>query len=143
MVRTACAPARAVGSSPGEGQDPWPELLGPLLDRREVQRVLRVDGPEDVEDLTTTGRLLGLPNRNGDVLFPAFQFGADGTLSPTIGRVLAILEPVVVTPYSIASWPRSPKDHLDGRTPIEWLERGLDPEQVIAAAELAAARLAL
>jgi hypothetical protein len=49
---------------------------------------------------------------------------------------------VVETPYTIASWLKSPKESLEGETPLRWLERGSKPDLVIEAAKLTAARLA-
>lgn len=143
MVRTALVPAEMLRPPVGDGEERWRDLLGPLLDRRDVQHRLGPGPAADVRDLEASGRLLGLPTESGDVVFPAFQFGPDGNVDPTILRILAILGPVVATPYTIASWLRSPRKDLGGRTPVEWLELGHDPDSVIAAAELAAARLEL
>jgi hypothetical protein len=142
MVRTAPSPAGALRPPAGDGEERWRALLGPLLDRVEVQQRLGL-GAADVRTMEAGGRLLALPTESGDVVFPAFQFGPDGKVEPTIGRVLAILLPVVVTPYTVASWLRSPRDDLGRQTPLDWLAAGHDPDQVIAAAELTAARLAL
>ena len=87
-------------------------------------------------------RLLALPTREGDVVYPAYQFNKTGTVYPDIERNISIFDGVVATPYTIASWLRGPKKYLGGNAPIQWLELERDPEPVLAGAEVAAARLA-
>lgn len=141
MARTAQATAEAHGLAAVDGLDPWRELLGAVLDRREVERLLNLGTQGELDDLVAESRLLALPAKRGELLFPAFQFGPNGSLNQTIIKVMTILRPVVVTSYTIASWLRSPKEQLGGKTPVEWLDLGNDPESVIAAAELAADHL--
>lgn len=120
----------------------WTEFFGPLLDAPEVARVLGVSSVQTVADLEQDKKLLALPTRDGRLVFPAFQFSQTGAIYPEIERIIAIFDDIVVTPYTIASWLRGPKEYLQGNSPIRWLELGRDPELVIAGAEVAAARLA-
>src|SRR5687767_7828617 len=120
MVRTTLVSAGTLRRSVGDGENRWRDLLGPLLDHHDVQRRLGLDAAEDIGDLVDSNRLLAVPTDEGDELYPEFQFEPGGNINPTIGRVLAILGPVVVTHYTIASWLRSPREDLGGRAPVEW-----------------------
>ena len=120
---------------------PWRDLLGPLLSSEDVQRLLGTQTRQEFNALVRQKRLLALPTKRG-VVFPAFQFTSDGTPHPAIATVVDILADRVATPYTIASWLKSPKDDLGGETPMRWLELERDPERVIAAAQVTAARLA-
>jgi hypothetical protein len=118
------------------------EFFGPLLDSEEVRRRLGVSSTQEVVELVRSGKLLVLPSREGELIYPAFQFSDEGNVYPEIERITAIFDGVVVTPITIASWLRGPKEYLEGLSPMRWLELGRDPEPVIAGAEVAAARLA-
>jgi transcriptional regulator with XRE-family HTH domain len=120
----------------------WKRLLGPILTMKQVQRLLRLQTSEEVNELVNQRRLLALPAEHGVVRYPAFQFTDAGEVYPTIPTILEIFDGAVETQYTVASWLQSPKEYLEGNTPIGWLERGRDPDRVIAGAEQAAARLA-
>ncbi len=119
----------------------WRAFLGPLLSQTEVQQLIGADSANEVDALVAEQRLLALPTHEGDVVYPAFQFRADGSPYPVVGRVIEILGPVAVTPYTIASWLMSPKPYFRGTSPIHWLEMGRDPRRVVAEARLAAAHM--
>lgn len=125
----------------GESLAVWQAFLGQFLSKSEVQELIGAETASEVDALVEDGRLLALPTHEGDVVYPAFQFRADGTPYPTIGRVIEILGPVAVTPYTIASWLMSPKPYFRGTSPIHWLEMGRDPRRVVAEARLAAAHM--
>lgn len=126
----------------GESRDVWRNVLGPLLERDEACRLLGVGSGHDIDVLVRDKQLLALPTHEGDTVFPAFQFGRDGKPYPVISRVIDILDPVVESPYMIASWLKSRKADLGDRTPIEWLELGRDPRRIVAEARQSAAHLA-
>ena len=86
-------------------------------------------------------QLLALPTLIGQVVYPAFQFGEQGGVYPSIERILRIFDGIALTPYTIASWLRGPKDYLEGETPMRWLELERSADPVIAGTEVAAARL--
>ena len=124
----------------GEDESFWRAYLDPVLDAEAVGKYLGLASVGDVQALVGQNKLLAVPAASG-FLYPAFQFRA-GKTDPTISRVVGILGRVVVTPYTIATWLKGAKpDLLEGKTPLEWLESGGDPNRVVAAAELAAARL--
>jgi len=125
-----------------ESRAVWRAFLGPLLSQTEVQDLIGAASAQDVDALVQERRLLALPTHEGDVVYPAFQFRADGSPYPVIRRVIEILGPVVESPYMIASWLKSRKADLGGRTPIDWLEMGKDPRRVVTEARLSASHLA-
>jgi hypothetical protein len=119
----------------------WATLLGPYLTREDVAARLHVTGPDGIDDLVRTGKVIELPTSMG-ARFPVFQFTETGELDPTISEVAGILADVVQTPYTIASWLKGAKPALlDGKTPIEWLAGDCDRDAVIAAAQSLATRL--
>lgn len=123
-------------------QERWRQLLGPYFDGAAVKQQLGLATSEEVTKLVEQKRILALPTTNG-VAYPAFQFTDKGKLNPTISRVVSILDEVVATPYTTASWLKGSKPNLlGGETPLEWLANNRDPECVIEAAEITASRLA-
>lgn len=118
----------------------WGAHLGPLLDAKEVRRILGVGTRQAVSDLARRRRLLALRRRDGRVVYPAFQFGAHGRPHEALPRILAIVAPHV-DPWTIASWFRTPSKLLGGASPARWLELGRDPERVLEAARRTAARM--
>jgi hypothetical protein len=119
----------------------WREVLGPLLSIDEAQQRLGLVSHREVLEMAHRKQLLALPTREGRVVYPAFQFDAQGRVYPSIERIMRIFDGVVATPYTIASWLVGPKDYLEGETPIRWLQLERDVDPVIEGAEVAAARL--
>lgn len=120
----------------------WTNHLGPLLDAKQVQDLLRVDTRQAVSDLRARRRLLGLPKKSGRVVFPAFQFGDSGRPFQALPQILEIFEERTrVDPWTIASWFVTPQALLAGMTPAQWLAKGEDPDLVVRAARRTAARL--
>src|SRR5438270_1543503 len=67
----------------------WNRQLGGWLDVQEVQALLGVTTRQAVHDLVKRGKLLGLPMRNGRIVFPRPQFGPDGRPYPAIAGIVA------------------------------------------------------
>jgi hypothetical protein len=82
----------------------WQRQIGPLLDGAQARQLLGVRTRQAVDDLVKRGGLLGLPSRDGSIVFPAFQFSAEGRPLPALPAILAIFSGVVERPYTIASW---------------------------------------
>lgn len=76
-------------------------------------------------------KILGLPF-GGKIIYPRFQFDADGQPYPLMRNVLKAL-PDDMTPWQVAFWIVSPNARLDTATPIDAIRRG--DGLVIAAAE--------
>ncbi len=118
----------------------WRDQLGPLYSTRQVS-VLMGNSKQAVSELARRKRILALSSRRGPPLFPAFQFGRDGRPLPGIPQVIAILAPVVATPFTIASFLSTAQAALEGQTPARWLKRRRPLEPVLASARRQAARL--
>lgn len=97
----------------------WAEQLGPVYRQGDVARLL----DKTRQAVSADSGLLRLTLRNGDIGYPVFQFDGRRML-PGVREVVRLLEPVVASPWTIASWLTSPAGELDGRAPIEVLRDG-------------------
>jgi hypothetical protein len=77
------------------------------------------------------GRVLGV-DWGGSVVFPAFQFGADGKPLSVIAAVLSHLRAAGLDDWQAALWFASPTGWLADRRPVDVLDRA--PEAVVTAA---------
>lgn len=119
----------------------WLHRIGPLLDGRDVQRLLKVSTRQAVSDLVKRRRLLALPTAAGSLAYPAFQFNQGGRPNPALPRILEQFAKAAVDAHTIASWFTTPQSLLRGETPARWLKERRDPSAVIEAARRTAARL--
>lgn len=122
----------------------WKGQLGPLLETDQVRRLVGVKSRQAVSDLGSRRRLLALPRSGRRVVYPAFQFAANGRPFEVLPRVLAEFEErgAAVSRWTIASWFVTPQPLLGGQTPAGWLKAGRDPEKAVLAARRTAARMA-
>jgi hypothetical protein len=126
----------------GAAEVTWQDHLGPLYEWRQVADVLRtVRTRQGVNDLGRRGRLLALPTKTGQVLYPAFQFRGGRPL-PGLPEVLSTFSETGPSPWTVASWFVTSQDELEGRTPVEWLSGPESPEPVKVAARRAAGAFA-
>lgn len=121
--------------------DSWEGYFGHLLSEDDARQRLGGLSGVEIDDLVTTHQLLALPMKHGELAFPEFQFAGQAGLNPVVAAILAILEPVVESPYTMAAWFISPQPMLNGETPARWLERARSTERLTAAARDSAARL--
>jgi hypothetical protein len=112
-----------------------------MLSSKEVRELTGRGTRQSVSELAKRRRLLALPEDDGRLTFPAFQFGRTGKRLPALEQVLAIFDGAVETPYTVASWFVTPESRLDGKTPAAWLRAGRRPEPVLEAATRYAQRL--
>ncbi len=119
----------------------WRKHLGPTYSTKQVIQVMGRGTRQSVSELAKRRRLLALPEEEGRLAFPAFQFGRDGKRLPALERILAIFDGAVESPYTIASWFVTPEPRLNGKTPAAWLRAGRSPEPVLEAATRYAQRL--
>jgi hypothetical protein len=101
----------------------WAQHLGPAYPTRHVRKLFK-SSKQAVSDRVRRGTLLAFRNEDGELVYPAFQFGPDGQPVRGIAGVVGALRDVVETPYTIAAWLVSPEAELDGSTPIDQLRRG-------------------
>jgi hypothetical protein len=111
-------PRHRDGDTMTEGDDAvWSDQLGPAYTATEVAERMGVA----VEDIEDHRGLLRLKQRDGQTVYPAFQF--DGN-QPVDGLQTVVFEltPRVATPWTIASWLTA--DHQGLGRPIDGLRRG-------------------
>lgn len=106
----------------------WAAQLGPVYSTSDTARLLETS----TESVEQDSRLLRLEMRSGRIGYPVFQF--DGrTQIDGVGDVVEILTTAATSPWTIASFLRSPQPAFDGREPIELLREG-NVEAVVDAA---------
>lgn len=116
------------------------EAVGPFYGSAGVARRLSISS-DAVADRAGQHRLLGCPTAEGTVVFPVFQFAADGTVLPGLERVVATMAEGTADQWQVALWMCTPSEQLRGHTPSEALGRG-HAEAVLALATQTAARWA-
>lgn len=99
----------------------WIEHLGHFYDTSGVATLLGRSGePISRQAVHQRKGLLGLTTGNGKTVYPAFQFRAQRP-APGLADVLAELPETLVSPWTVASWLRTPDVDLDGQAPIDVL----------------------
>ena len=119
----------------------WRKHLGPLYSSKQVREVMGRGSRQSVNELVRRGRLLALPQSDGSLLFPAFQFARDGNRLPGLERILEIFAGAVESTYTTASWFVTAEPLLGGKTPAAWLRTGSSVEPALVAARRYAERL--
>lgn len=124
----------------------WRGFLGPVLTENDVQRRLMLPDSRLVNSLRDAKHLLALHTKDGQLIYPAFQFTHDAGPHPIISSVLRtfaeVFEQEGSAEFMAASWLQTPQDEFGGETPMHWLEHGGTPESVIDAARMTADRFA-
>jgi hypothetical protein len=120
----------------------WRRQIGPLFDVGTVKKLLGVKSRQAVFDLRSRARLLALELHGDEHVYPAFQFAANGRPFAVLPRILNEMKRADVSSHTIASWLTTPQRGLANKTPVAWMQEGLDDEQVVEAARRVAARLA-
>src|SRR5919202_3122936 len=82
----------------------WQKRLGPLYSSKQVRELMGRGTRQSVSELAKRGRLLALPEADGRLAFPAFQFGRNGDRVPALDQILRIFDGAVEKPYTTASW---------------------------------------
>ncbi len=78
-----------------------------------------------LDDLRTTGQLIGFPTHNGAYLYPAFQFDTQRHKIYDVVRHANRRLYVNKDPYGAASWWLTPTEILDGNSPLDDLTYGI------------------
>src|SRR5919201_3836089 len=65
----------------------WHKHLGPLYSTKQVIEVMGRGTRQSVSELAKRHRLLALPEEDGRLAFPAFQFGRNGKRLPALERI--------------------------------------------------------
>ena len=134
-------PGQSLRERPAEVHEPWIGYFGILLSKDEVQQRLGGVSGAEIDHLVETHQILVLPVGHGEPAYPEFQFAKRPGLIPVVAAILAILEPVVESPYMIAAWFITPQPVLNGETPAQWLRKARSPKRLEEAARDSATRL--
>lgn len=114
----------------------WGQQIGPALTAADVARLLQIS-PSAVSQT----ELLRVPRRDGQVVYPIFQF-AGRTTVVGVAEVLRILSPAVTTSLTIASFLTGHNRALGDDRPIDRLKNG-DVGSVLQLAQAFAERAAV
>jgi hypothetical protein len=118
----------------------WSNLLGPVYTTGQVGKLLGGVPHQAIADRRDQRTLLGLKTADGVIVYPAFQFGERNEVLAGLPEVLQCFRDNGVDDWTLAAWLVSPSRALEGRSVVEWLHRGLDPEPVFHLAQDAARR---
>lgn len=105
--------------TPEEDDRAWTEQLGSVYTAESVSRLLE----REIDDVERDPRLLRLTMRSGRIGYPVFQFDGRSQLTG-VGDVVEILLPAGISPWTIASWLRSPQTNYDGREFLDLIVAG-------------------
>jgi hypothetical protein len=119
---------------------PWNDLIGPFYDSAGLIRWTKTT-QQDLHADTARGNILGVRTEDGDLLYPAWQFGNDGAPTPGLAEVLATLRTTMPDPWANALWLNAPVERFGGKTAVQMLWAG-EPGPVLAAARHDAGMLA-
>jgi hypothetical protein len=112
--------------------DFWDVTVGPFYDAHGLMMWFGVTR-HVLEGRTQAGTILSVSTREGDLLYPTFQFGPAGEALPHLAEIVRMLEPVTDDNWDKAIWLNTPTPTFDGRTAADSLRDG-DAELVLAAA---------
>jgi hypothetical protein len=118
----------------------WDDLLGPFYTTGQVEKLLGGVSRQAVADRCDRRTLLGLKTADAMIVYPAFQFGERNEVLAGLPDVLQCFGDSKVDDWTLAGWLVSPSQSLEGRTAVEWLSQGFDPEPVLHLAHDAARR---
>lgn len=118
----------------------WDDLLGPFYTTGQVGKLLGGISRQAVADRRDRRTLLGLKTADGVIVYPTFQFGERNEVLTGLAEVLQRFRDSHVDDWTLAGWLVSPSRTLEGRSAVEWLRQGLDPEPVLHLADDASRR---
>ncbi len=117
-------------------------LVGPFYDTTGLRNWLGLTR-QALASRVRAGSLLACPTQDNQLVYPAWQFRADGSTVPHLAEVIKILRRSASSPWTIATWLRSPDSQsTDGLDAVSWLNAGGDVQVIIEAARDDAARWA-
>ena len=117
-------------------------LVGPFYDTTGLRKWLGLTR-QALASRVRAGSLLACPTQDNQLVYPAWQFRADGSTVPHLAEVIKILRRSASSPWTIATWLRTPDSQsTDGLDAVSWLNAGGDVQIIIEAARDDAARWA-
>jgi hypothetical protein len=112
----------------------WERHLGPLLSTKQVRELMGIGSRQAISERVKRRRLLAVPGRDGNPVFPAFQFTGAGRPLPALGAILDIFRDAAASPYTVSSWFVTPEPLLDEEAPAAWLREAGAPDLALEAA---------
>jgi hypothetical protein len=100
----------------------------PPYEAKKTMELLGVSTRQALGERRRKGQLLGLPVGERRILYPRWQFDANGKLLSGLDEVLASAPRD--DPWGVADILTSPQGVFDGRSPIQVLEGGEEPDAV-------------
>ncbi|MFL6200443.1 MAG: hypothetical protein ACJ76J_14795 [Thermoanaerobaculia bacterium] len=122
----------------------WDDLLGPFYTTAKVSEILGGVSRQAIADRRERHTLLALKTSDGTLVYPTFQFGDHSEILAGLPEILQCFRAKRgdnrVDDWTLAGWLVSKLRPLEGRSPVEWLRLGRDPEPVLVLAREAARR---
>lgn len=119
------------------------QLLAPYWSEGKVMKALGLN-PAELANHRESGLILGLPDTDGGLSYPVWQFHCrtDGAVEvkPKVAQVLEAFHDRA-EPWTVGILFRTPAPELDDLTPEQWIEEGRDMSTLIRYAHLVAAEM--
>lgn len=113
--------------------DPMDELIGPFYDTSGLVKWLGKTR-QTLSEQVRNGRLIGMQDAGGKWVYPTWQFDGAGQVHPRLVEVWQLLR-TEADPWTAAAWMCAPGADTAGRSAVDWLVSGEDPEPVMFAAK--------
>ncbi len=129
---------RMVGVVPEPSR--WDDLLGPFYTTSKVAEILGGVSRQAIADRRERHTLLALKTAEGTLVYPTFQFDDHNEVLAGLPEVLQCFRGSGIDDWTLAGWLVSKFRTLDGRSPVDWLRLGREPEPVLRLARAAASQ---
>lgn len=107
---------------------------GPFYDKQDVLSWLGITTTE-LDDMRTNHTAFACFTADGRLIFPMWQFRSDGTLLPGLQDVLSVLSKGTDDEWAWALWLTGSVPHqLGGKSAVQWLAEGRNPNAVVSLA---------
>jgi len=121
---------RMLSLVPNPVRNPMADLVGPFYDTTRVQTLLDVS-KQAISDRRKHGSVLAMRTGDGLWVYPVFQFEGR-RVRPELTGVFRVFRGF--DGWTACVWLTTRNDELEGRSPVEWLVRGLDQGLVLCLA---------
>lgn len=114
--------------------------VGPFYTMAKVAEIWGGVSRKILADRRERRTLLGLKTSDGVLVYPTFQFDEHNQVLAALPDVLQCFRGSDVDDWTLAGWLVSPSRALQGRSVVEWLRTGRNPDTVLCLARDAAQR---
>lgn len=123
----------------------WADVVGDRFTTADLTQMLGVSR-QALAKRVASGTLLGIPGK-GTTVYPTWQFDMSADpirVRPQVAAAFAVWveELGTLDPYAVSAWARTAQAELDELSPIQYLDKNGDGEELVRTARIAAARLA-